>query len=81
LTPVFRRCDEPDRRPGDGDSGISERNQKPNAFEMSGAASVCYGEKAPQLITAYVINITKAIKAAKITSRLNLRIRLWYSVT
>jgi hypothetical protein len=34
-----------------------------------------------QLITVIVINMTNDIEAIKITSRLNLRIRLWYSAT
>jgi hypothetical protein len=29
----------------------------------------------------HAINIARALKAAKITSRLNLRIRLWYACT
>jgi hypothetical protein len=34
-----------------------------------------------QLIAVKVINMTNDIEAIKITSRLNLRIRLWYSTT
>jgi hypothetical protein len=38
-----------------------------------------HGEKAYQLITLKVINIANDIRAAKITSRLNLRIRVSYA--
>ena len=37
-----------------------------------------HGEKVHHVITVNVINIAKHIEATKITSRLNLRIRLWY---
>jgi hypothetical protein len=38
-----------------------------------------HGEKPHHVITINVINITKNIEAARITSRLNLRIRLSYA--
>jgi hypothetical protein len=49
-------------------------------LRWSASRAFRYDKKYDQLITAYVINNTNEIKAAKTTSRLNLRIRRWYSV-